>query len=457
MMALLSRKWFWLTALSMAVVAGFVALGLREQSHENRQLRQAWRQAQAHGIPLDATSFRKWRGFPAPDRNARPLYERAVRQYWPTYPERLREPGRTSMSAVSTMLFRWRRGSDPLDELEHAETMLAALGETYRLTLQASELPAYALEEEATFKRAAAMPDQMELLQLTRMLTLDAIVGILREDFDRSERSLRAAARLAGHLWQAPTMSSFSVGTVVCSEILRTVKWMLASNRWPAARLGRMQALLEPCFAVPDMGRLFRSYVFQGLLALEAADSLESMRAAGFDDRLIRRSPPKPGMKEETLRNWLALANETLAQWPENPEDLDAVEEAMGERVREMESVLSLYNAAYRRNSPDEPSSMEQVLRMVRDHQARARVVNVLVAMLLVQTQNGSLPDVPPVPASELRDPWSDEALRFRRYRGGFIVYSIAVDREDDGGSTVRRDRRPADWVVRYPDSRMDW
>lgn len=181
--------------------------------------------------------------------------------------------------------------------------------------------------------------------------------------------------------------------------------------------------------ALPPQPRFFN--VFQSEF-VRMVDELERMRNQPHDDDLFNafarkfwRDAQEKRMSDLVVRQY----REVFDAVPNNPND-----------IRAMRKVIQLVQAKHRKDLERYPSAdvLDSTLQTVDGWQgqlARRRVAAMGIRMMEAKVQSGVYPSsLPEFYGREAIDPFTGKALIYKMTGSGFTLYSVGIDRTDDGG-----------------------
>jgi hypothetical protein len=447
------RVWLVLGVGGIAVIAGFVALGLSEQSEGQRRLSAARAAARRQDIPLTSEEFSQhWPPVPE-NQNAWTLYAEAIEIVRdPTAPPDGPFRSTPALRDYVAIIRNWRRGDRWWHERGGGESAqpITEVSRVLDRLERAQAMPGLHLDKPWEHGLSVEYPELGQLIYLERIASTYALLALRKGDRAEGVRGLRLGAGLAMRMASIPTLSAQFSAMQMAFYSQAIVKWALCSGLVPTSEVRELRRIVEPLMKAPDLRAAFRSFTYFGVASLELAESEERMLEAGFTDRDVRRSRHKEGLKEETETKWLEAAAAALKAWPEDSGDVDGLVRATEEPAKAMHEALILFNRTFRDWFAQSQPLNEAAADLMRLHVARSRVLQVLLNLLEAGEHPQSLPDLP-------KDPYSGKPLIYRKTSNGFVVYSVGANGEDDGGVPLRVDGVPRDLVIAYPDDTPGW
>lgn len=287
----------------------------------------------------------------------------------------------------------------------------------------------------------AAIKGEAQLLRLESVLATD------RGEVSNALAALENLSRLTGLLADEPMLISQLV-RISCGHILLDgVERLLNQASLSASQLRQVEALLQPLDLQKALSKTLQTERVLALsifnLSPEAWAALGNQDPQGSEDvasglegyRLGMGFLRVAGLADVDRRFLLETLGQAIA-WSE---------EGTPESLRRTEELIEGVPRETKRFPPKIFSrmllpSLSKAATRFAQLEARRRAALTAVAIELHRLEHdGQLPesltDLPPAPAAELRlDPFDGKPLRFGKRPKGFVVYSVGLDRTDEGG-----------------------
>ena len=366
--------------------------------------------AKAHNLVLDVDAFT--------DVSKIPSAENAAAEYLAA--------GKT-MAAMGSAASRWPGGYFTVDaaSADKRRRDLQRFGKVFKQLEAASARPRCRFRwpgvegAEVEFARFA------QLKQFAKLLCARAALEAFEGRWDQAGASLSAAARIARHAGDEPTIIVMLVRVGIEGMIFRTARQALGQPKYDPHAQKPMREALAALGELPDPSVYLRGEVCflfnpeRGLL--------------GEQGELIPNWVPRvaQGMALRAYKARLLLRfNDLFDRLGKPPVDPAALQPAMRQITKEIGGSLHPSDAAV-----DIMFSVyEQAGDLLLTLSARRRVVSEALAVLSFRDRTGHWPKDLRAAGEPLADPFDRKPLRYIPRTGGFVVYSIGKDRKDDGG-----------------------
>ena len=296
---------------------------------------------------------------------------------------------------------------------------------------------------------ALEVPHLARMRQAVRLLALEAIEAASRGDGKAVAGAMVAALRASRALRSEPILMSALVRTACDSITVETLQWCLGVTRPPGPALLPVQRLLaaeatenfildamigERCFGIGAWKQLEK----------DAGRDLAAALGGGL------RAPLGLGLIPRALWNtdkafYLRMMNDYVDALslpaPRRYTEAALVGRNLQERVPRWCLLSRMLLPA-----------LERVFQVAQRNAARCSTAAVAVACLRYRARKGRFPDdlghlVPEFIEAVPLDPFNGKPLRYRKRRGGIVVYSVGKNLRDDGGRM--KDRRGPDIAFR--------
>ncbi|MFO1457981.1 MAG: hypothetical protein U1G08_01130 [Verrucomicrobiota bacterium] len=329
------------------------------------------------------------------------------------------------------------------------------------------------------------LPHLSGLRTTTRRLQVRACAELALGNSSAALQDVLLALRLGNSIQTEPFLISFLVRIAIIQETLQPVWEGLEDHRWTGEQLAQLQQELENLHFLPELDRAMAS---ERAAALLTADLLAAHKAKLGDLGNV------PGLSpgDESIRDFLErlaprgwFDREKLNYSRLLDRQLDGAFDSGRNRVfpsrnasnsREIESILGISGAG-RFGGPVSTSESTPGFGGLLQHRSLAAMLlpelkEIPTKATAVQTSvdqawiacalerfrlvHGSFPEslaalVPSVVAALPTDPITGELYRYRRFAGGYQLYSVGWNERDDRGvpGPTAFDRETGDWVWR--------
>ncbi len=455
----MKRKWLLISAGAGILVVFLIGLGLNEQSAAETQLKAVRKRASALHLVLTATELD--REFPKPpeSEDAWPIYRRAILLVRPgslggPETESTLELEQGALDDLAMAAREWRRGAfqNPLAP-EHHET-LRAIQPIFALLAEAAAKPGMNVPRNRDKGLWANLPEFTELIRLTRLAVLDALVAAHAGDTERFFARMESVGGLVRHLGQVPNLTYANGAWSMGAGALDALQQLLALGKLPASVGPRCRALLKSLDPGIDPRRPFKGDVLVFVESIDLLGSREKIQRAELESRFAMRAIPKPEARFEAERRVLEGAIAMLERWPADSEDLVAMRRVLGKHDAEIVDALNDYSRQFRFLRGDDGNldgPMGRTLSAYEMYLTRRRLVACMLELLQARTAGGEFPSQLPDLGKNAIDPYTGEPFVYRPRPGGFLLYSLGFNRKDNGGVDFRDNGRPVDIVIRFP------
>jgi hypothetical protein len=405
----------------------------------------------ATGFPVTLEELDTWRPAVPKNENAAIVYAAAFEAMAPL-PEALD----LHVPIVGSLPEAANDGAYPPENLDAMAFHLKANAQALALLEKASKLERCRYPVDWKKGIEAELPHLAELRAATRLLCLDVLHAAHTADSERAVRSLLSALALARSLRQEPVAIGGLVRIACHGMISQAMNNALHHERFSEAQLtqlGEAFVNAEHPDVLPRVIAGERSVSYSGF-AMAYKDITETMGLATASDH--EGEGPAfsayPG-----LALWTALDRTTFLDyfeagfalskqpWPEQVAAIDAMS-ALRESIPD-------YAIASQILSLDFGRLAEAFLREV----VIARITRTALAVERYQLDHGDLPPsftaLTPTYLDALPlDPCTGEALRYTARDDGYVVYSVWLNRADDGGQYYKeraRQTAEGDWAFK--------
>jgi len=319
------------------------------------------------------------------------------------------------------------------NHLEEAKSFLKKYESTLRATIAATQQPGeprYPVEFD--MGEDAVLPLGRELRSLERLLRLNAHVCAVHGDSDQAMESLLSVVAVAASMNHQASLSEFGLQQAVLSVALLEAEWLLSNVEFNEEQLAALQSKVESFNAPSGLTRALigqRAITFSWLYAESGLQGATSKSFLDLMSQFIdasRKPLPEAIASAHNVRDTLASRMNTVPRWQKR-------------QLATATSAAKNYCKAF-------------------DFQGTTAVHPVLVAVVIAAERYrlkwGEFPEnlddlVPDYLPAAPHDLFDNRPLRIYSRDGKFAVYSIGVDREDNGGKDNLGFGKP-DIVVRH-------
>jgi hypothetical protein len=316
--------------------------------------------------------------------------------------------------------------------VEEAKTFLTKYDTTVQLAISAGQRRGNARFQVEFDGEDAFLLCEDELRCVERLLRLNARVQAIEGDTQRTFESLMALIALSAALDDQVSLAEFGLQQSVLSLALLEAEWLLSDVKFSEPQLAAMQAKLQSVDAQPQLTR-----------------ALLGQRAIAFDWLYSQ-----PGQRGATCRSYLRLMSELL----------DASRKPLGDAVASAHSIRDTLDSQMkagprwkRRQIATAASAAKNYCKAFDFYGSSAvhpKLLLVVIAAERYRLVQGNFPEkldqlVPAFLPSIPNDPFDGQPLRIYSRDSRFAVYSVGMDRKDDGGKDDKGFGKP-DILVRH-------
>ncbi len=268
------------------------------------------------------------------------------------------------------------------------------------------------------------LPYTQETRQVARLLLLDAQVAAHRGDDARALQDLRAIFALSDILRGEPLLISQLVRGAIHAIGCEAITDLMPHCNWSDDDLAALQSSVRAAN--------FRE---------EVAHAMHGERALYLTELNRMRLGPLRVRNMQTVIDLFEYTDDALeGSWTEMFQKGDEFKKKLRERRSGTSNLIRLDSAALQL-----VPALESAIQYTASVTARQRCVNAGIAASRYRLQQKQFPDSlsdlseellgPPLQSStELIDPFDENPLRYRQEETRIIIYSIGLDRIDNGG-----------------------
>jgi hypothetical protein len=287
------------------------------------------------------------------------------------------------------------------------------------------------------------MPHVQEAREVARLLALDALQRAFDGDMDGAVRSCQAALNAGRSLGDEPSVMSQLSRAVGTRQVLHSLEQTLAQGEASAQALEDLQRLLAAEAEEPLQllaARSDRVMFYQ---------CLEVMRTGRFQRAAYGMASSAMGPTVDDLGDRLRAKScqpAYLRYFNEVVEITKLPTEQQQERLQELreprENLPKLLEALTR------GGEWPRLAQTFHRNKAQLRCAAAAIAAERYRLVEGRWPEsldvlVPRYLAAVPTDPFDGQPLRLKRSEDGLVIYSVGVDRKDDGGNISREWDQP--------------
>lgn len=439
------RKAFFFALFTIFTLGAGTTLYLRWQYGElGRDLDAERERARRNGIWLDPQEF--MRAVPA-ERNAADDIRAAI--------AKIEATPRKEQSAALKLARDLADGGKPLTPGEGWSSLLAMQAEVLPLAEKAAAKPDCDFGRDWSHPIEMTFPEYARFRDLGRLLCARSLQRANAGEFDAAFRDLDTALKIAEHSGREPTLIGALVRiagrAVVMKTAEREVAMMPKGAHGATVILDRILPTLksehDPLFALrgePYFGAYLARNIGQ---YMDEFGKITGQASFGEEEPFHWEKflflPPL----QDPERVGAAYETRLLKYWN------DAFEKArhQGWRAAEMGRELDLSGRALAEENVLTKAFLSVILPVFSGFgdaeatdEARASLVRAARDVFAFQNRTGKFPRELSE-ASKIADPFTGEALKYRRTEGGFVVYSVGRDGVDNGGRRQERSSRPGE------------
>ena len=286
---------------------------------------------------------------------------------------------------------------------------------------------------------------------LSRLMSLEAVARLLDQDYEALTSTLLAHLRLSAALHDEPVLISHLVFVAMNSMALESLRYALENAEFTERQLQRLQAALR---GLPDPIQSWTNAISgeramslgytPGDMIMSNMSSSLGMHMGEWGFELAQRASGSSANAQLVLLRGYQLIIEH-ADAPVRGGDMDALDQQVDDVAKN--SILAAILLPALSRSQEAPARV----------QALGRLAETSLAIERYRLTRGELSAtlealVPEHLASVPIDPFSGQAVMYRRGGVGYLLYSWGPNGVDDGGTELfegRRNHRLADLVFR--------
>jgi hypothetical protein len=398
----------------------------------NRRLAQQFKWLESQGYPVTLTQLNDWYVLPEGAENAADLYLEA----FACVVEWDREAAK-SLPVVGSGVLPEPNAPPDKEICALMQDYLTDNAEGLEWLNQAAQLKHARYPVDFREGLTVLMSWLSDIRRCIRLYAVQMLLAVENGDKPAFMDSFSGASALVGSLSQMPSQTGQFV-RIACTPLLTTsLKRALSCLRFTDQELMRLSALLE---SHNDVTLLIRGTAGQVCLL---ADSIRFPRFpiedyAGGGSRipgLLIRPYRALGLTDRDLADYLELVGDMLSEPAPTAQALLESGRAMERKRTAIPQTHWLVHAI--------APAWERIGELYARFHAGLESAQMALAVLRYRLQHQCLPDslddlVPELADTVPMDPFGGQALRYKRQGKGFMIYSVGVDGQDNGG--IKRD-----------------
>lgn len=400
------------------------------------------------GEPVTFSELSQWMPSPAPEKNGAAAYQKA-------FDAKPADVDKSIMTDYNNQLSEApRHGRWPDTLLTLGQTVLDTNAQRLALLYKAVEYPEVQFPLDYSQGPAMTLPHLAQFREMARLLALEASLAAHRGDCAQAEKSLGALAVLPDSLRGDP---------ILISQLVRIAIRGIADNA--------IQRALELCsFSDEQLAALYQTVQRQeDPEALPRAFIVERVRSLSFlnDEGRTQSTcpvpkqdnqPPPANLKARMAQSISRLTGESLRYLDVMQQMIDISRKPIHEALPAMTALKNKQQESsggflYFPNCT--VSGLFTAIEAFARSAAETRSVATALAVERYRLKNGRLPAalqdlVPEFTEAVPLDPYDGKPLRYRVDGNGYTVYSISINRTDDGGAELEngnKQYRLGDWI----------
>ena len=295
---------------------------------------------------------------------------------------------------------------------------------------------------------AMPVPHLINLRQAARLLYLEAILATERSNAKRATRAVLTSLALGRSVEKEPTVTSWLLGIVYHGYARESLERMLSRMPLTDAQLKELGDAFKAAYDPDSFTRALAGERCMGI-AIYRNPAAGGTLKSGMPSLLVLQFI---GMLDMDQKEYLDIMNAQIGTATQDIAERRRIAMAASGRI----ATLPKWYQVSRVVLPRIDLTFLEDLKCA----AYLRVTYTALAVERYRTANEELPDylaelVPAYFDEVPLDPFADESLRYKRTKGGYVVYSVGRNGKDDGGA--KRDGRghPADLPFRVERQRL--
>ncbi len=371
----------------------------------------------AQGYPATLEELNAWYPQPA-GRNAADVYKKAFERFAEPYPLQGRYATLPLLGSDRPDLFYEVPLTEPISERTCAlkAEFLAEHEEALQLLHEAAEVEQCRYPVDLRKGNAASTSHLHGVQKCAYLLGVEALAHAEAGRATRAVRSVCSQLALAGSMADEPMMTSLLARISMRYVAFRCLERVFNRTACPEPGLSDLQQALEQ---EDDPGALARAFAGERCIGLPRFEGQGLISVLNLSDR---------GTYLEHMAQWVRLAEGPVAG------RVDAAQEQARQRIPRSCSLAAWLVQGNGRAVVADACSLAQM-----------RAACTAVAVERYRMKHNSLPesleDLVPVYLDAVPlDPFCGEPLRYVRTQGGYAVYSVGDDGQDNGGTRMVTD-----------------
>jgi hypothetical protein len=397
--------------------------------------------AKREGLPLEPADLR--RKPPVPDsRNAAPYLREMARECEATRARSSAETGDVGAAM--------RRPGRSAADRQAARDLLERESRMIELAEKVAAKPDCDMDKPYEQGPELMFPEFVAARQAARLLAIRAILSSDSGRLQSAFRDIGAGLRLARHAGREPVVIAMLVQIAIEAIMGAALEQVVLDHIGEPRVIRLAEGTLAAQGPLPSIEHAFRGEVVMGRRGGDLGQLTGSQPSADVQRRTSSQSGRNAFCNASEARV-VSFWRRSFASLREHRGDpaaqADAQQAALGEiEANSRKPSYLLVNIL----APALTRLSDKVLHM----QAQRHLRATLLRIVSYRNRTGAFPrDLAQLGGNVALDPFSGKPLVYRRSERGFVLYSIGMDRKDDGGMAVKPgpDKPVPDIVVQYP------
>ena len=411
------------------------------------KLRRAYEDLSRAGRPMDRSDV-----IPAkiPDsENAAPLYESAILllKAQPVNTERHRSrlaPEKNLLVYLGDLSEKFMAGELPSGKRDELQQLIGQDSVSLAMSIveQGTQRPSCRFDHDYDAGMYMLLTHLGEMRDLTRILAATICLEARAGSPDKAWDEVQTQLRLADALLDEPVLISQLVRFRIIERVCRTIRKLCEIAPPAEQQSNEVASLLESFDSIRPMIRAIDS---ERLLVGEWAFNLPKSELLREPDLLDWPDDILGVVKTYFKPTFLADRAFYLRMMLKYTERFEHPDSHKGMQVLDetVETVAERYPLS-RRLIP----AMNRVKQIHNEMLAELRIVRTGLALLQYKQTKDAFPaSLEALGLRDVKDPFSDGPLLYRSERNGFVLYSIGIDKKDNGGSPQQKEQKE-DWDI---------
>jgi hypothetical protein len=386
--------------------------------------------ARKAGLPTEIAELRQMAAVPDKD-NAANLYQRAIgfaAQAKRSVPRSFDKSRAHILGGIASP----SEGAEMRAELPKYDACL----QTAR---QASGMPGVDWHRQWEQGYMMLLPECSELSGIAQLFCARATLRSKSGQTDEALQDIGTALHIARHVGEEPILISFLVQVKIEATAFATLERVLNSGPATGPLLGEAAGIVAGLDTLPNPRWAAEGELILSRQVIHTFRSVQDVMGPGSDDTFLldwlAHDPNYRRAWEAKAVHYMRLC---IAAIPERQPTWRQVHDAFVKLDTDVEADGSLENRLNQLTLPVYANTGDSYGRAL----ANRRLMATGIAILSLRQSTHRLPDAMPDLGDSSTDPFTLKPLKYKRMGGGFKVYSVDADGIDDGGLTLREDKR---------------